>query len=58
LTSDADQIEARVDDGPGSVGKSNERQDGSRSPDFRVVGARSFELGKGEDDVSDRAWTD
>jgi len=55
---DADQVEARVGDGPGFVGKANQGKGRARSPDFGVIGLRGFERWEREDYVADGAGTD
>jgi hypothetical protein len=55
LFHDSHQVQAGIRDRPSAVGKSNQGQNRSRRPDFRVVRAGGFERGQGQDDVSDRA---
>jgi len=54
----AHQVEPGVDDGAGAVGEADQRQDGARRPDFRVIGAGGFKLGKRKNHVADGAGAD
>jgi len=52
---DADQIEAGVGDGAGTVGEANQGKHRARSPDFGVIGAGGFESGQGKNHIADGA---
>ena len=53
----ANQIEARVGDGTGAIGKTDERKHSARRPYFGIVGAGGFEFGQREDAIADGAGT-
>lgn len=55
---DADQVKAGVGDRADFVGETDQRHGGARDPDFGVIGAGAFEVGKRKDHVPDRARTD
>lgn len=55
---DADQVESGVGDGPGFIGKSNQRENDARGPDFGEIGLCGFERGKRKDDVANGAGAD
>lgn len=55
---DAQQIEAGVGDGAGSVGEADKGEGNARGPDFGVIGPGGFERGERENDVADGAGAD
>ena len=58
VVDDAEKFEAGIGDGSDAIGELNERNDRPRDPDFGVIRAGGFELGKGEDAIADGAGTD
>lgn len=54
---DAHQIQAGIGDRACAVGKADQREHGSRSPDFGVIGAGGLQRGEGKNNVADRAGT-
>ncbi len=51
------QIEPRIRDRPCSICETKQWQHWPRRPDFRVIRARTFELGKREDHIANRTRT-
>jgi hypothetical protein len=54
---DAHQIQAGIGDSACAVGKTDQREHRTGSPDFGVIGAGGFERRQRKDDVADRAGT-
>ena len=55
---DAEEIQTGVGDRASAAGKSDQRQDRARSPDFGVIRTGGLESGQGEDTIADRSRTD
>ena len=58
IVKDAHEIELSIGEGAGAIGELNERQDGSRSPDFSECGRMKFKFGEREDQIADGAGAD
>ena len=54
---DANQIQARIGDGAGAIGKTDERKHSAWRPYFGVVRTGGFELRQREDAIADGART-
>lgn len=54
----SNQLEASVGDGPGLIGKTDERQRHPRRPDLGVVGLRGLKRGQRQNNVANGARTD
>ena len=55
---DAHQVQAGIGDSAGAIGKTDQGEHRTRSPDFRICGAGCLQRREGKDHVADRAGAD